>query len=162
MEKRNEKWESLKLKVQQFTPQEYVANCYVLHLQCDGFPLAENGQYQDHIFQGTEASSTFYADISHEMPHDPHPVGDYFYVGDTPPTLDDITSQIHEFPSIVAAIAALNHHGTNFVGGKEDQYSVGFCFPTIPGANTQDRWSYCFVKTLNWELKGYGDGPNAS
>ncbi len=145
-----------------FEPQEHIAACWVCHLQCDGFPLAPNGQYQDHIFTGTVSSHQFYADISKEMPHPAHPVGDFFYVGDTPPDLSDLESQVHEFPSIVAAISALNHHGQDFVHTHTDEYSTGYCFPTIPGSQTNPNWSYCFVRTINWELKGQGTGPNAS
>jgi hypothetical protein len=158
MKRKTEKWESLRLEVQSFAPQEFIAACWVLNLWCDGFPKAPNGQYQDHIFQGTMPNSYSYLDTA--VGHEGHFVGRFTYQGDEPPTMETVRDQIHEFPAIVASISALNHGGQDFVHNKTDEYSIGYTWPTIPDADADPTWNYCFVENPVWELQI--NRPNAS
>lgn len=146
------------LMAERFEAQEHIAACWVLNLWCDGFPKAPNGQYQDHIFQGTMPNSYSYLDQA--VGHEGHFVGRYTYQGDEAPTMETVRDQIHEFPSIVASISALNHGGIDFVHNKTDEYSTGYCWPTVHDGTASPNWNYCFVENPVWELQI--NRPNAS
>ena len=162
MEKRNEKWESLRLEAQQFTPNDYFAACWVLHLECMGTQYDKHNHPQVYIFtQPTDHTTPYLPDQMIE--HAPHAVGTWVVQADTKPDPLDINqyvSELNEFAGVSASQSAVSPGNNTFVpGAKTDEYTMGYAWRSIA---PHTDYVYCFTTSADWEFKGEGDGPNAS
>lgn len=144
------------MQMEQFVPQEYVADCWVCTLECIGTQYAANGQPQIYIFDSPYSHGQKYRS-DQMVPHEGHTIGTYKVISDTEPTPLYFAGTLGEFSSITASIDAVSPGNQGFVGHKEDEYTEGYCWPSQP---PHTDYVYCFAKVIEWQRVGVG--PNAS
>lgn len=160
MEKKN--YERPVMGIETFVPNQFIAACWVLHLECMGTQYDKHNHPQVYIFtQPTDHTTPYLPDQMIE--HAPHAVGTWVVQADTKPDPLDINqyvSELNEFAGVSASQSAVSPGNQTFVpGAKTDEYTMGYAWRSIA---PHTEYVYCFTTSADWELKGEGSGPNAS
>ncbi len=163
MKRKTEKWESLRLEVQSFAPQEFIAACYKwqLDLLCTGG--STNGMHYVFPAEGEEAVGTVY--------HASHTMTYYLWTttADAPSgqQLQDFYASIHEFNAYLADDTATNgnpnHRKFHIVGAQGEHWYEGLAWQAhAPGIDGD--FHFIHADELVWTnvYSGQGNTPNAS
>ena len=148
------------MQMEQFVPQEFIAACWICELYCEGSQRDSKGHLQMYVFNGNPPTGSFLNPTMGE--HLGHPVATFITTTSSPeikPSVLDLSETIDDRPGVVASQSAVATGQGTFVGGKEDQWRGGYTWPSV-GDWAQYGW--CFATTIEWNLKGAGDGINAS
>ncbi len=149
METRNEKWESLRVSTQKFSPQEYIGACWVLRLHCIGqTPSEKNGNMEHWVFTYPADGSTYLGEVLHSE----HDI-DAIYAkteDDNPPTEQFLIDYLGEFHAALASDEATNHNPRQLHPGKVDDYTVGYAWAA---KDSPYIGQYHFVKVLDWQYR---------
>ena len=162
MEKRIEKWESLRLEAQQFAPQEYVADCYRWRLQLECTGGSTNGDH--YVFDYTDPTLQVNAAIG-QVTHPGHDDQVLWATTDDgyPPRgqyLLDILATVGEFPGAMANDQNTNGNPSGaryWMVKKTGDYQIGYAWYTNGVLHFHEG-------DMVWEMVHHGTGstPNAS
>lgn len=144
-----------KMILERFTPQEYIAGCWKCTLWCEGTPFDRHNHAQIYVFDAPYTGGTYRPEQMVE--HSAHMIGVFKVISDTEPDATYFETEIGEFSAIIASQSAVAPGHQTFVGGKEDEYTAGYCWPSI---GEYSSYNYCFARDPEWVL--VEDNPNAS
>jgi len=143
------------IQMEQFVPQEYVADCWRCELYCSGTQHSPNGQPQVYIFDLPYTGGTYRTDQMVE--HQRHLIGRYKVISDTDPGPEYFSGTLHEFTAACASVDAVSPGNQHFIEHKTDQYTSGWVWPSQP---PHTEYVYCFAEVIEWQR--ISGSPNAS